>query len=93
MPKWIFKHQERPPQNWSLTGYNSGWISEKKEFIKLHKIVDEKSKKVTSFRITKGNVHDTKKFAALTKEPAEKYDIDTKYMQTRLTTTGRTSIY
>jgi DDE family transposase len=33
------------------------WIHEKKEFIKLHIAVDEKSKKVVSFRITKGNVH------------------------------------
>lgn len=33
------------------------WIREKKEFVKLHIAVDEKSKKVISFRITKGNVH------------------------------------
>ena len=56
------------------------WIREKKEFIKLHIAVDEKSEKVVSFRITKGNVHDTKKFAPLIKEAikeaAEKYDID-----------------
>ena len=53
------------------------WVREKKEFIKLHIAVDdEKSKKVISFRITKGNdLHDTKKFAPLTKEAAEKYDI------------------
>jgi hypothetical protein len=31
---------------------------------------DEKSKKVVSFRITKGNVHDTKKFGPLVKESA-----------------------
>ena len=31
------------------------WIREKKEFVKLHIAVDEKSKKVVSFRITKGN--------------------------------------
>jgi hypothetical protein len=36
------------------------WIREKKESIKLHISVDEESKKVVSFRITKGNVHDTK---------------------------------
>jgi Transposase DDE domain len=52
------------------------WVREKKEFIKLHIAVDEKSKKVISFRITKGNVHDTKKFTPLIKEAAEKYDID-----------------
>ena len=37
------------------------WKREKKEFVKLHISVDEKSKKVVSFRITKVNVHDTKK--------------------------------
>ena len=30
---------------------------EEKEFIKLHIAVDAKSKKVVSFRVTKGNVH------------------------------------
>jgi DDE family transposase len=52
------------------------WIREKKEFIKLHISVDEESKKVVSFRITKGNIHDTKKFGPLVKEAAEKYDVD-----------------
>jgi hypothetical protein len=52
------------------------WIREKKEFIKLHIAVEEKSKKVVSFRITKGNIHDTKKFGPMVKEAAEKYDID-----------------
>ena len=34
------------------------WIRKKKEFIKLHIAVDDaKSKKVVSFRVTKGNVH------------------------------------
>jgi hypothetical protein len=55
------------------------WIREKKEFIKLHIAVDEKSKKVVSFKITKGNVHDTKKFGPLIKEAAEKYAIDKVY--------------
>ena len=50
--------------------------TEKKEFVKLHIAVDEKSKKIVSFRITKGNVHDTKKFGPLVKKAAEKYDID-----------------
>ena len=55
------------------------WIREKKEFIKLHIAVDEESKKIVSFRITKGNVHDTKKFSQLVKESARKYDIDKVY--------------
>jgi predicted transcriptional regulator len=36
------------------------WISKIKEF-KLHIAVDAKSEKIVSFRITKGNVHDSKK--------------------------------
>ena len=32
------------------------WKREKKEFVKLYISIDEKSKKVVSFRITKGNV-------------------------------------
>ena len=55
------------------------WIREKKEFVKLHIAVDEKSKKVVSFRITKGNVHDTKKFGPLLKESAKTHDIDKVY--------------
>ena len=57
------------------------WIREKKEFVKLHIAVDEKSKKVVSFRITKGNdVHDTKKFGPLLKESAKTHDIDKVYV-------------
>ena len=33
------------------------WIRKKKDFIKLHIAVDAESKKVVSFRVTKGNVH------------------------------------
>ena len=36
-------------------------------------------KSVVSFRITKGNVHDTKKFGPLLKESAETHDIDKVY--------------
>ena len=53
------------------------WLHEKKEFIKLHIAVeDEKSEKIVSFRIRKGNVHDTKQFGPLIKEAAKKHDID-----------------
>ncbi|HET7284699.1 MAG TPA: transposase [Nitrososphaeraceae archaeon] len=55
------------------------WIREKKEFIKLQIAVDEKSKKVISFRITKGNVHDTRKFGPLVKKAAEKHEINKIY--------------
>src|SRR5712692_1088967 len=44
----------------SKKGVEEKWIREKKEFVNLHNAVDEKSKKVVSFRITKGNVHDKK---------------------------------
>lgn len=55
------------------------WIRKKKEFIKLHIAVDAKSKKVVSFRVTKGNVHDSKKFSPMIKEVSEGYDIDKVY--------------
>jgi hypothetical protein len=55
------------------------WIREKKEFIKLHIAVDEESKRVVSFRITKGNIHDTKKFGQLVKESAGRYNVDKVY--------------
>jgi Transposase DDE domain len=55
------------------------WIREKKEFIKLHIAVDEKSEKVVSFRITKGNVHDTKKFGPLVKESAKNHNVEKVY--------------
>jgi len=51
------------------------WIRKKKEFIKLHIAADAKSKRVVCFRITKGNVHDAKRFHPPVREAAEKYDI------------------
>jgi Transposase DDE domain len=55
------------------------WIRKKKEFIKLHMAADAKSKKVVSFRITRGNVHDAKKFCPLVRESFKKYNIDKVY--------------
>src|SRR6478609_2892612 len=55
------------------------WIRKKKEFIKLHIAVDAKSKKVVSFRVTKGNIHDSKKFNPMIKEVSEQYNIDKVY--------------
>lgn len=55
------------------------WIRKKKEFIKLHVAVDAKSKKVVSFRVTKGNVHDSKKFIPMIREVSEQYDIGKVY--------------
>jgi transposase-like protein len=45
---------------------------DKKEFIKLHIAVDGKTKKIVSFRITKGNVHDSKKFVPLVRKAFER---------------------
>ena len=55
------------------------WIRKKKEFIKLHIAVDAKSKKIISFRVTKGNVHDSKKFSPMIREVSKEYDIDKVY--------------
>lgn len=55
------------------------WIRKRKEFVKLHIAVDVKSEKIVSFRVTKGNVHDSKKLGPMIKEVAEEYDIDKVY--------------
>ena len=55
------------------------WIRKRKEFIKLHIVVDTKSEKIISFRVTKGNVHDSKKFSPILREVYEGYDIDRAY--------------
>ena len=55
------------------------WIRKKKEFIKLHIAVDTKSEKIVSFRVTKGNVHDSKKFSPMIREVSEEYTIDKAY--------------
>jgi hypothetical protein len=55
------------------------WIRKKKEFIKLHIAVDAKSKQIVSFRVTKGNVHDSKKFSPMIREVSEAYSIDKAY--------------
>jgi hypothetical protein len=55
--------------------------------------VDEESKKVVSFRITKGNIHDTKKFGHLVKESANRHSVEKVYGDKHMTTIERTSIY
>jgi hypothetical protein len=55
------------------------WIRKKKEFIKLHIAVDARSEKIMSFRITKGNVHDSKKFSPMIREVTKEYNIDKVY--------------
>jgi hypothetical protein len=55
------------------------WIRKKKQFITLHIAVDARSKKVVSFRVTKGNIHDSKKFSPMIREVSEQYDIGKVY--------------
>lgn len=55
------------------------WIRKRKEFVKLHIAVDAKSEKIISFRVTKGNVHDSKKLGPMVKEVSEEYNIDKVY--------------
>lgn len=55
------------------------WIRKKKEFIKLHIAVDAKSEKIVSFRVTKGNVHDSKKFSPMIREVSEESPIGKAY--------------
>ena len=38
--------------------------------------IDALSKRIISFRITKGNVHDSKKFSPMIREVSKEYDID-----------------
>jgi len=53
------------------------WIRKRKEFIKLQIAVDAKSEK--TFRVTKGNVHDSKKFSPMIREVSKEYTIDKAY--------------
>ena len=53
--------------------------TEEKGVYQLHIAADAKSKKVVSFRITRGNVHDAKKFCPLVRESSKKYNIDKVY--------------
>ena len=55
------------------------WIRKKKEFVKLHIAVDAKSEKIISFRVTKGNVRDSKKFCPMVTESSRKYRIGEVY--------------
>ena len=60
------------------------WIRKKKEFIKLHIAVLDMlhaKSKIISFRVTKGNVHNSKKFSPMIREVSEGYDIDKVYAE------------
>jgi len=51
------------------------WEKERREYLKLHIVVDIKLKQIISFRVTKGTVHDTKKFVPMIKEISKHHRI------------------
>jgi hypothetical protein len=55
------------------------WKKERREYLKLHIAVDVKSKQIISFRITKGTVHDSKKFVPMIKEISKNNNITKTY--------------
>ena len=55
------------------------WKKERREYLKLHIAVDVKSKQIVSFRITKGTVHDSKKFIPMIKEISKNNNITKTY--------------
>ena len=55
------------------------WKKERREYLKLHIAVDVKSQQIISFRVTKGTVHDTKKFVPMIKEISKYHRIAKAY--------------
>ena len=55
------------------------WKKERREYLKLHIAVDIKSKQIVSFRVTKGTVHDSKKFVPMIKEISNNNNITKAY--------------
>jgi len=55
------------------------WKREHREYLKLHIAVDVKSKQIVLFRVTKGTVHDSKKFVPMIKEISKHYNITKVY--------------
>jgi len=55
------------------------WKKERREYLKLHIAVDIKSKQIVSFRVTKGTVHDSKKFIPMIKEISKNNNITKTY--------------
>jgi len=51
------------------------WRKERREYLKLHIAVDVKSRRIISFRVTKGTVHDSKKFVPMIKEISKNHRI------------------
>lgn len=55
------------------------WKKERREYLKLHIAVDVKSRRIISFRVTKGTVHDSKKFVPMVKEISKNHRIAKTY--------------
>ena len=55
------------------------WKKERREYLKLHIAVDVKSKQIILFRVTKGTVHDSKKFVPMIKEISKNNNITKAY--------------
>jgi len=55
------------------------WKKERREYLKLHIAVDVKSKQIVLFRVTKGTVHDNKKFVPMIKEIFKHHNITKVY--------------
>ena len=55
------------------------WKKERREYLKLHIAVNTESKQIISFRVTKGTVHDTKKFVPMIKEIFKHHNITKVY--------------
>jgi len=51
------------------------WRKERREYLKLQIAADVKSKQIISFRVTKGTVHDSKKFVPMIKEISKHHKI------------------
>jgi len=55
------------------------WKKERREYLKLHIAVNTESKQIISFRVTKGTVHDSKKFVPMIKEISKHHKIAKTY--------------
>lgn len=52
------------------------WRGEKRKFLKLHIMADEKTKKIVGFRVTNEQTHDSREFIPLIKEVSRKKKIE-----------------
>jgi hypothetical protein len=55
------------------------WRRERREYLKLHIVVDSRSKEIIPFRVTKCIIHNNKKLVALIKEISKYHNITKTY--------------